>query len=749
MIGKAGRRRRICSATAAAVLALAAASGAVSAVASAAPPDGRAYELVSPPDKHGGDAIASSLRTHAAADGSAVVFASLQGFGDVVGTGVATDYLSERSPLADPGSNGWLTHAITPPQTATPLTVRGAGFETMYRQFTANLDRGVLQTWSPVTGDPYVQDVPNLYERTDPLSAGSGTYALLTPCPLCAATATPLPPYSTTPFPAIPKVAGMSADGEHVLFESTGKLMSDATDGTSSGAVNLYVADHGILSLADVLPDGTAATNAIAGQGAQAGSSKGGYTPHVISADGSRILFTVNPSVCTAGSTYFCGDLYLRDRSTDPATTTQINQPGHPAIYWDASTDGSRVLYEVDGQLYMYDANAPAGSRVTQLSVKDPAAGGGPSFATDVFGVSDDGHYVYFAASDQLVAGEPAVTTGVGIFLWHDDAGTPPGGQLRFIGTLANSLSSGRADRVAGQNVILDRRESRVTPDGHVFLFASDNGQGLLSRYGGTDYDQGHCGVGPFECDELYRYDATANTLACTSCRPDGSAATANATTVALAGFGASELSTYQNHPLTDDGQRVFFNTAEALVPEDVNGKVDAYEWDAATGQAHLLSTGTDASDSYFLDASASGDDAFIATRSQLNGWDTDGSLDVYDVRKPGPGHPAGFPDPPPVEPGCGGESCRGPIPPAPAPPSIGSDAFRGTGNVTSTTVTCARGYVRRKVGGRVRCVRKQPRSVTCRRGTVRRRVHGRVRCVRRARRALHRPAAARKGRSA
>ena len=61
-------------------------------------PDGRAYELVTPPaNKNGADVTAMSERTRVAADGNAVTYASLTAYGDVIGTGIATDYMSIRS----------------------------------------------------------------------------------------------------------------------------------------------------------------------------------------------------------------------------------------------------------------------------------------------------------------------------------------------------------------------------------------------------------------------------------------------------------------------------------------------------------------------------------------------------------------------------------------------------------------------------------------------------------------------------
>ena len=74
------------------------------------------YELVSPPQKDGAGVMVGTSRTHAAADGGALAFAALAGFGDVHGTGVGVDYLAERT--TTPGAAGSTTRAITPAQGA-------------------------------------------------------------------------------------------------------------------------------------------------------------------------------------------------------------------------------------------------------------------------------------------------------------------------------------------------------------------------------------------------------------------------------------------------------------------------------------------------------------------------------------------------------------------------------------------------------------------------------------------------------
>ena len=106
---------------------------------------------------------------------------------------------------------------------------------------------------------------------------------------------------------------------------------------------------------------------------------------------------------------------------------------------------------------------------------------------------------------------------------------------------------------------------------------------------------------------------------------------------------------------MPDDASRVYFTTGEPLVAEDVNGRNDAYQYDVGTGKVHILSTGSSDTGSFFLDASANGQDVFLATRDQLSAWDGDQNMDVYDARVDG-----GVRDP--VQPPeCAGDACQGP----------------------------------------------------------------------------------------
>src|SRR5258708_1219462 len=94
--------------------------------------------------------------------------------------------------------------------------------------------------------------------------------------------------------------------------------------------------------------------------------------------------------------------------------------------------------------------------------------------------------------------------------------------------------------------------------------------------------------------------------------------------------LGGWETALYPLHPLSEDGKRIFFESFEALVLADTNGKADVYQWEQAgsgdckEGDApyvkasgacvSLISSGKSAADSEFIDASATARDAFFTT---------------------------------------------------------------------------------------------------------------------------------------
>jgi hypothetical protein len=314
--------------------------------------------------------------------------------------------------------------------------------------------------------------------------------------------------------------------------------------------------------------------------------------------------------------------------------------------FWRAATPDGRFVFYTEGEgeesnLYRFDVES--GTREALTS--------GEADVRGTLGVSDDGAYVYFAAG----TGEAGSAT---LYEWHDGVTTLVSGGL--VGT--DWLAGVHATQGVG-----GVKSSRVTPDGMTVLFSS---QSQLTSYDNA----GHT--------ELYLFAAASDTLTCVSCNPSGIVATSDAEMATGAEeIGPDGFDFFLTRNLSADGRRVFFDTKEALVPQDTNGQADVYEWEG--GRVYLISTGQSPSPSYFGDASADGSDVFFFTRQALVGQDRDNNTDIYDARVGG-GIAAQNPAAP-VAP-CTGEAC---LATPGAPPAFGassSAAFSGTGNLAPPT---------------------------------------------------------------
>jgi hypothetical protein len=98
-------------------------------------------------------------------------------------------------------------------------------------------------------------------------------------------------------------------------------------------------------------------------------------------------------------------------------------------------------------------------------------------------------------------------------------------------------------------------------------------------------------------------------------------------------------------HAFSSDGTRVFFETAERLVPEDQNEILDVYEWHS--GELGLISSGMGSIPARFAAASPNGETVVFRTAASLLPRDRDGGdLDLYAAR-PGGGFVEEEPAPP------------------------------------------------------------------------------------------------------
>jgi hypothetical protein len=715
--------------------------------------DCRAFELVSPPEKDGGYVIPDYSRTRAAADGEAVGFTSLGAFAGAEGTGVGTDYLAERQAGPGPLGTGWVTHAITPPQQPNSLDGLVQLLEPHYvGEFTADLGEGVFLADRPLSGEEpgNVENVPNLYLRTDLRASGPGHYRLLSACPQCAAPeGKPLKkPEGLIPSSlAKPLLAELSSDGSQALIESDQRLTSDTP---SNGKPHAFEWDEGVLRLAGRIPPGTAtecddtstpactpAAASVAGQG-QTFISGISQLLHVHTlSDGSdghaRAFFTFPTANGTsANPADESGNLYVRE---DGHRTIKLNTPNPgvpasgfvPAKFWDASTDGERAFFTTRQaltkdagteltKLYMWSSTPdPSGGHVTLLAPEE-GLNGEPATVSGVVGASADGSYVYFITVEKgnLVAATALGTGGVpNIYVWHE-------GTISYVAPIRASSESALFSQ--GTNPFETPRVARVSSDGRHLLLFSDE------AVGPTGYDQfSACpdASGAGGCKELYLYSAASSApsepdVRCVSCRPDLAPATQDATDVVRAFQGDSMVDVHQTAALSVDGRFVFFSTPEALVPGDTNGVEDAYEYDTQSEEVHLLSSGQSPEPSWFLDASADGHDVFFVTAQPLVGWDHDTAFDLYDARIGG-----GLPEPEPAAAPCGGPSCRGALAHAPAQLEFGS-GLAASGNAPLAPVPPSAGPAKPK----------PKRKRHCPKGRHVKRVHHRTVCVSKRKRA-------------
>lgn len=687
--------------------------------ASARLPDCRAYEMVSPLDKNNSDvSIPDEGHTMSAIDGDSLTFTVLAAaFGDPLSAPFAPQYLSRRDPEA-----GWLTHSINPPRKLPLLYSVPNSIDLEFRAFSEDLCSGWLIQYADVPLAPGApQGVPNLYRR-DNCAPGEGQYELITTVP-------PNEPAPPGPFSAEKEPAdsfyflapqGSCNDGATTVFSAPARLTEEAAN---KDLRQVYASSNGQLHAVSVLPRGK-----VLDTHASTGTQQGGINEftkasvyHAVAEDCSRIFWSAAASnkdptraIGVGGSGDLPGKIYVRinplqpQSVLEPTLSKKCSEPekacslaiseAADARFLTADVKGKTAIYSTGGDLFEFDVDkaiaAIAGEPATTLIAHQ---------VKGILGASDDATRIYLVSGEALDGG--AVAGKSNLYLYERGVG------FSFIGILSETDLLGNLPTPI--SLTPKSRAARVSPDG---LHAAFTSSASLTGYDNTDANSGQADA------EVFLYDATANAgagqLLCASCNPSGSRPSGRDFPGAnnSHSWAAARLPGWvsQLHPgnfLSTDGSRLFFESFEALIPRDTNGKQDVYEWEraankedclsgiggelfvpASEGCLSLISSGQSAEDAYLADASADGRDVFFATSASLLVQDF-GLRDLYDARAGG-----GFPAPKEDEPECEGEACQGAAF-TPEDPTPASSAFEGAGNVVEPhrPARCAKGKVRHK----------------------------------------------------
>ncbi len=672
-------------------------------------PDGRSWELVSPPQKDGaeilgigggGQTAAGGDATQASENGASVSYIANAPIGEnPPGNSWSTQIFSIRGP------DGWSSQNISPPHT-NPVGIGNAleiGEE--FVRFSPDLSHAIVMSPHQKPEPPLAPEIHQEVagpEGTNGAPFGHEIYLRDNTTGAFRAV------LRTEPLPEI-AFEGASPGLSHVVFEGPAGL-----DPKYPSADGLYEWFDGNTQLVSVLPSGVPAS----GQSLLGRNEKTGLgrillsaNMHAISDDGSRIVWSN------------AGDLFTSDTITGETTTIG------PGAFKMADNEGSRVFYTDGDHLFVFDILAK-----TQVDLGN---------STTVFGANEEGTLAYDISTVVLTSspneyGEQAVAGVRNVYLLRE---APVGSGSWTTIFVAAGQDEGSANRVSAE-APLTVQAADVSPNGRYLAF--------MSRRSLTGYDNSDVNSGEPD-EEIYLYDAEANRLVCSSCDPTGARPVGQfvpvnvvlgtpldpwrmweghwlaATIPGWTPDGGGVSTGYQPRYLSDSG-RLFFDSSDALVPQDIDGTDDVYQYEPAGvgscqppayggdgskvfsesegGCVGLISAGSGSGNSVFFDASANGNDVFFTTQDGLVSQDKDGTADMYDARVCTHTEPclqslaSG--------PACStADSCR--AAPSPQPGVFAAPAsatFAGAGNLTLAASTTVKGKAKPKTAAQVRAER-------------------------------------------
>ena len=601
--------------------------------------DGRAWELVSPPDAKGASYESNPKEggiIESSEDGNSLTYLATsptEGRPQGNRSPFFTQDLARRVTNPGTGKPEWVSEDISIPA---PEHTPGAdiGHEQEYTYFSPDLSSALIQPYGqypkaepPLTA-PAVEgeeQEKTLYLRRNEGSCQplpSNCYQALVSAADDTGTVegkrTPFGGKAGTPASGL-VIEGASTDAKHVVFSSGNDAASaPLTQGAAASGTNMYEWSAGqpsSLQHLNLLPAHAAGEE----RPAEAATLGGGtIVRNAVSSNGERVFFENE------------NHLYLRDTAT--AETVQLDYPvgeesPGQAAFEGANAEGTRVFF-LDGQalvpeshaavkpdLYVWEQTSAPGQPIagTLTDLTAPTAEAGVVQGL-VPSINSEGTVTYFvadgviaananaegetAAPGNCVAGEPTTFCNLYVDKLEDGAWHP---------TFIARLSGLDAPDFGIENGYLQQTTSGASPDGQYFAFMSK--RPLLRGYDNRVTAPGGNGA---RAEEVYLYSAATGRIVCASCEPDGArpvgvpdveesgeglgllidrngiwSSASEQDPVWLAGSlrswsGAFEFGHLALTPpryLSDSG-RLFFDSPEPLVPADENGKSDVYEYE-------------------------------------------------------------------------------------------------------------------------------------------------------------------------
>ncbi|HTT94813.1 MAG TPA: hypothetical protein VMF55_09075 [Solirubrobacterales bacterium] len=692
--------------------------------ASARLPDCRAYELVTPPGGDGSPALGKPGIVKASTTGDGITYYSPSAIPGGRGAQTFPTY------LARPGAADWTTQGVLPPQ--------GLGDSAFVIGYSSNLKYAITEVTKIGAGTGLLIEDTVTREITTvvPYQPGASCPQVGNQNGAeCFAYVGGSADGSLLFFESTLPLGSGSAPGTQNLFvwrRSTGAVeLADKLPAGEGG----NAPSQGAFGGAYLWPFGETSRGG-------AFEAMLSLEDHAVSASGNQVFFTaaqtgqlyLRSNVAGKPSTIHVSapEPGVTDPAgPQPAAFQAATPDGARAFFLSAgklTEDATTGSADQGRDLYRFDV---AAGKLRDLTPDQDGAGGAE--VQGVLGISQDGSVVYFAANgvlpgtaaegaspgncDNETQDQGALARTCNLYRYSEQNGL---GKVMFIsrvdGTGGLTVAARTEQNDATNWLPLTRYNShipfpsaRVSRDGSTLLFRT------FESLAGSDNSECAVAVGGNEahhCPQFYRYYAPTGELDCISCDPTGVQAV-GAPSLMSENIGVN--ATFANGRkallpanLSADGKAVFFQTPQALVAGDTNGVggcspgglatlygalpcQDVYEWEAASpsnascreaeangGCLFLLSTGQEATPSFFGGADETGSNAFIFTKAQLVPVDTAGAMDIYDARVGG-GLASQHP---PASAQCNGEACQGSYGSTPPVSAPSTEVLRGPGNI-------------------------------------------------------------------